>query len=372
MIHDKFISEKYRLERNPFLDYAAQKEHLKFWVNREDDLEEWKKVLSDASHGKSNFITFIIGDYGMGKSLSLFKVAEKCKEYKNFFPVLMSFKGEERSKKPGIDFIQRIFKSIDFDQIKAKEKDIEKLQVISKEVRNVYERIFFGEDEVKDMAVYFLRGELKPTQSQMRKLEVLRKIDDIDIAKEYFKGLLYLLRLTDFSTIVLVIDEFEYLFSLVTKSQQPIYLAALRGLYDLPLQLNNDKIANMAFFLAVSEDGYRRLKDLEKIEIATGGPVRPLMRRINLEMKLAELDKEATKELIAKRLRYNRAKGKFEVDPLIPYTEDFVKFIHESTAGKPGDIIKKCGHILDLGLKYRIPELNEEFAKEALQERRIE
>jgi len=222
------------------------------------------------------------------------------------------------------------------------------------------------------MALYFLRGELTPTQSQMRKLGILRKIDDIDIAKEYFKGLLYLLKLTGFSTLVLAIDEFEYLFSLVTKSQQPIYLAALRGLYDLPLQFNDNKLVNIAFFLAVSRDGSRKLKELEEIKTGIETAAIPLMRRVNLGKELEPLSKEATKKLVTRRLKYNRIEKKFEEDLLIPYTEDFVEFIYESTAGKPGDIIKKCGHILDLGLKYRIPELNEKFAREALRERRIE
>jgi hypothetical protein len=373
VFNNKFLSEKYRLERNPFLEYAAKEDDLKFWVDREDDLEKWKKLLSDASNGRSNFIAFIIGDYGMGKSLSLFKIVNEYKEYRNFFFVLMNFKGEEKPKKPGIDFIQRIFKSIDFNQIHVTKESIGKLTIISREVKNVYEKIFFGEDDLKDLALYFLRGELKPTQSQLRKLEVLRKIDDIDIAKEYFKGLLYLLTTAQINTLVLAIDEFEYLFSLVPKPQQSIYLAALRGLYDLPLYINGNKLANIVFFLAVSEDGYRRLKELEKTEIATtGGPINPLMRRISLETKLTELNKEATRKLIEKRLKYNRIKRRFERDPLIPYTEDFVDFIYESTAGKPGDIIKKCGHVLDLGLKYRIPELNKDFAKKALQERRLE
>ena len=143
-------------------------------------------------------------------------------------------------------------------------------------------------------------------------------------------------------------------------------------MYDLSLKINDDRLANMVLFMAVSTDGYRRLKDLEKREMATGGPVNPLIRRINLEITLTEFDKGATKELITLRLRYNRSKGKFEQNPLIPFTEDFVDFIYNSTSGKPGDIIKKCGHILDLGLKYRIPELNKEFAKRALRERSAE
>lgn len=85
-----------------------------------------------------------------------------------------------------------------------------------------------------------------------------------------------------YKSLLLAIDEFEYLFSLVSKSQYSIYLALLRGLYDFPigLNINSNKVANMVFFIAISEDGWTKLKDLEKREISQGGPIIPLLERV--------------------------------------------------------------------------------------------
>lgn len=365
---DKFQEEKYNLIRNPFTGYRATKEDLKFWVDREEEIKNWEKVIKETlSNPTNNYISFIIGDYGMGKSLSIYKIEEVCKKYKNILSITFGFLGEEKLRKPGIDFIQRIFKFVDFNRIKLKEQQIEKLESISKEVKNIYYKIFFADNEAKTLALYFLRGELVPNQSQMKKLEIIRKINDIEIAKEYFRGFLYLLKLAGYNTLILLIDEFEYLFSLVSKAQRDVYFALIRGLYDLPTRIRNETIANMLFFLAVSKEEYRKMEERKDI----GGPVVPFMRRAYLVNELTPLKKEYVEKLIELRLKYNRAKEKFEKDPLIPYTKDFVNFIWEDTRGHPGDIIYKCGHTLDVGLKYRVSELNKKFATKALKERNL-
>jgi len=365
---DKFQEEKYNLLRNPFTGYRATKENLKFWVDREEEIENWEKVIKETlSNPTNNYISFIIGDYGMGKSLSIYKIEELCKKYRNIFSVTFGFLGEEKLRKPGIDFIQRILKFVDFNTIKLTERQVERLDEISKEVKNIYYKIFFADDEIKTLALYFLRGELIPNQSQMRKLGIIRKINDVEIAKEYFSGFLYLLKLAGYNTLVLLIDEFEYLFSLVPKASRDIYFALIRGLYDLPTKIRNKTIANMLFFLAVSAEEYRKMKERKDI----GGPVVPFMRRAYLVNELSPLKKEYVEKLIELRLKYNRAKGKLEKDPLIPYTRDFVDFIWENTRGHPGDIIYKCGHTLDVGLKYRVSKLDKEFAAKALKERNL-
>ncbi len=374
-MNDKFIVAKYNLERNPFTTYRADREELKFWVNREEEVKNWKKAIEESlSNPKSHYISFIVGDYGMGKSLATYKIEKMCGEYKNVFPISFTFLGEERLRNPGINFIQRIFKFMDFNKIKLKERQVERLNAISKEVFSIYHKIFFAEEEIKTLALYFLRGELTPTQSQMKKLGVIRKVNDIEIAKEYFKGFLYLLKIVGYDTLILIIDEFEYLFSLVPPSQRDIYFALLRGLYDLPTKIDNETTANLLFFLAISEDEYRRMDQSRKVEEKKGikGPVVPFMRRTYLVNLLSPLKKEYVEELIELRLKYNRAKKQFEKDPLIPYTKDFVDFIWKDTRGKPGDIIFKCGHILDIGLKYRVSLLNKKFAMKALKERGIE
>ncbi|MHC1572445.1 MAG: BREX system ATP-binding domain-containing protein [Methanosarcinales archaeon] len=213
--------------------------------------------------------------------------------------------------------------------------------------------------------------QVKPTASQLRELGIMRKIENIDIAKEYLAAILCFMKNLGYKALLLSIDEFEYLFSLVSKSQYSIYLALLRGLYDFPigLDITPDKLANMALFIGISEDGWNKLKEIEKKEISEGGPTRALARRVDLETTLLNFDRKNTEELIEKVLRYNRITEKFEEDPLIPFTKDFVGYIYKITEGLPSAIKVRCAHVLDAGLADRVPLLTEEYAQKVLEER---
>lgn len=374
MSKDKsFMREEYGLTRVPFKARIAIDLELKSWINREKEVEKWKKVLDDAVRTPtSNFLVFIIGDYGMGKTLSLLKITRELSE-KETFPIYLNLLSEQRPKNPGLDFVLRIIRQIDFDKIKVKKKDVKFVREVFPDVGSAFEKIFFPEDDYeKQLATAFVKGELRPTQSQLRTMKVLRKIDDVDIAKEYLIGVLYLLKAMGFSTLVVATDEFEYLFSLVSKPSQAVYLALFRGLYDLPLALPDrlkGKTANMALFLGISEDGMRRLTELEKVEKTTGGPIQPLMRRVADRVLLGALSKKYVRKLIEKRLSLNRVKGKYEKEPLIPFTGDFVDYINEITRGRPSDVIERCDHTLDMGLDRRVPRLTAKFAKEVFKER---
>jgi len=373
---DKFIEEKYGLKGNPFLDVVAREIWLNTWVNREEELKEWGKIISDAVSSTKNYIVFIIGSYGRGKTLSLLKIIDEAKKYDAILPNYLTFKEEQKPKNPGLDFIFRIFKSMDFEKLKVTrsetelEKAIEYLPSDLEEVKTVLRKIYLGESNEGKLALYFLKGEIKPTQSQLKKLEVIRKIEDVDIAKEYLAGVLGFIKSLGFSTLLLAVDEFEYLFSLVPKSQQNIYLALLRGLYDFSLGSRGvGDIANMALFIAISEDGRRNLNEMEKKEIYSGGPIHPLLDRIDSETVLTVFDKHQTRELIEKRLRFNRIEGKYEQEPLIPFTNDFIEFLYDKTNGEPRAIIARCSHVLDVGLEKGVALLDKIFAQKALEER---
>ena len=390
---DKFLREKYGLKETVIADFSRDKaaeEDLKFWTDREKEFNDWKAILEKSVKIHKNFIVFIIGSYGRGKTLSLLKGKEEAE--KNFqesiFPVYLSFKGEEKSK-PGLDFIFRIFKSIDFDKLVRNRNYNEIIEAINKIPENFDEsknllRGIYGykkqeplfkptilKEEKSKMALYFLRGEMKPTSSQLRELGILRKIENIDIAKEYLAAILCFMKNLGYKSLLLSTDEFEYLFSLVSKTQYSIYLALLRGLYDFPvgLSITSDKLANMIFFIGISEDGWNKLQEIEKKEISEGGPTRPLMRRVDIKTTLLNFDIQNTEELIEKVLRYNRVTEKFEKDPLIPFTKDFVNYIHELTNGLPSAIKVRCAQVLDAGLADRVPLLTGEYAQKVLEER---
>lgn len=371
---ESFMIKKYGLTGMPFKTRIATNLELQSWVNREEELKRWKNVLDDAlKTPTSNFLVFIIGDYGMGKTLSLLKIRhELAEKEKKFYPIYLSFLSEQRPKNPGLDFIFRIIREIDFNEIRATKKDVDVIEEVYPDVGRVFRKIFFSRDKnERDIAMAFIKGEIKPTQSQLKLLEVVRKIDDVDIAKDYLIAILYFLKVSGFSTLIIIIDEFEYLFSLVPKPSQSIYLALLRRLYDLPIQIPKElesNTVNMVLFIGISESGMRYLTELESAE-STGGPINPLMRRVTDKVPLGPLRKDHTRELIEKRLRLNRVKGMYEKEPLIPFTEEYVDYIYKITGGRPGDIIVRCDHVLDVGLERRISRLTAEFAKEVFKER---
>jgi hypothetical protein len=369
-----FIEEEYGLTGMPFRTKIATHLELQAWVNREEEMKRWTKVLDDSVRTpNTNFLVFIIGDYGMGKTLSLLKIVEEAKSNRMVYPTYLNLLSEQKPKNPGLDFLQRIFRAINFKVIKARKEDIRYLQKVFPEPAIIFETILFDSDATtKQLCLAFLKGEIKPTQTQLRTMKVLRKIDDAEIAKEYLIGILYLLNASKFSTLVLAIDEFEYLFSLVPKPSQSIYLALFRGLMDLHVQIPEElrgKVANMALFIGLSEDGLRRLDELEKVETSTGGPIKPLMRRVTDRVRLNPLNKKDSQALIEKRLRLNRIKERYEKDPLIPFTQDFVDYIFKLTGGRLADIIVRCDYVLDAGLERKVPRLNAEFAREVFKEK---
>jgi len=397
----KFIQEKYGLKDEKevletFRVDVSRKKQLKWWINREEELKKWRKVIKESIKLNKNYIVFIIGSYGRGKTLSLYKLIDEAESHKEIYPVYLNFKGEEKSK-AGLDFIFRIFRNVNFFKLRNSKTDeevkyaIENLPETFEEPKNVFNKIYFTENNnsqqklftkktqvqieknklVSRLALSFIRGEIKPTTLQLNQLGIIRKIENIDIAKEYFAALLCFMKNLGYKALLLAVDEFEYLFSLVPKSQHSIYIALLRGLYDFPsgIDIEPENIANIVFFIAVSEDGWTSLKEMEKREISVGGPTVALLDRIDPPTVLRAFNKVQTRELIIKRLKYNRIAGKFEDKPLIPFTEDFVDFIYEKTRGEPRAIITRCGHVLDAGLAKRVPLLTREFAQEVLKER---
>lgn len=368
-----FMEREYRLVGKPFARLIGIPLELQAWVNRQKQVDRWNKVIEDAlDTPTANFLALIIGDYGMGKTLALFKIVDEAPA-KDTYPLYITLVSEEKPKSPGLDFVLRIIRSVDFKKLKVSRRDISLLGEVFPEVGKVFGKILYPKSEDEEsLAAAFVRGQIRPTQTQLRSIGILRRIGDVDTAKEYLIGTLYVLKASGYRTLVVSVDEFEYLFSLVPPSSQSVYLALLRGLHDLPAAFPTrikDKVANMVLFMAISEDGLRRLTELEKVEQATGGPIQPLARRISARIRLEALSKSFVRELIEKRLSLNRVKGKYEREPLIPFTESFVEYVFKLSRGKPSDVIDRCDHVLDLGLARRIHRLTPEFAVEVFKER---
>ena len=119
----------------------------------------------------------------------------------------------------------------------------------------------------------------------------------------------------------------------------------------------------MIFFFGISEDGWRRLNDLQKRERSQGGPISPFMERKDNVITLGPLSKEETKELIELRLKQNRTTGRVGNKPLIPFTDEFVGYVFDLTKGKPRDIVRRCDIVLLEGLEQKVTLIAVAFAK---------
>jgi hypothetical protein len=121
----------------------------------------------------------------------------------------------------------------------------------------------------------------------------------------------------------------------------------------------------VVFFFGISTAGWERLSNLEKVERAQGGPIQPLVTRIEGQINLSRLSRKQTGQLVAEYLRTSRTAEKKKLqDPLIPYDEDFVEYLYSLTKGLPRDIVVRCDYVISEGLKDRVERLTKRYAKE--------
>ena len=104
----EYLQKYYGLKNNPFIEDSAIKNHIRMWVDREEQMEKWKEIVLQAKGVRKNYISFIIGSYGRGKTISLFKIFQIAEENEDILPIYLNFKSEERPK-AAIDFMFRIF-----------------------------------------------------------------------------------------------------------------------------------------------------------------------------------------------------------------------------------------------------------------------
>lgn len=92
--NSKFLEEKYGLKKTAriaFSDRTARKEQLEWWINREEEIDTWNRIVKQSTSLDKNYIVFIIGSYGRGKTLSLLRVTNEAKSYREILPIYLTF-----------------------------------------------------------------------------------------------------------------------------------------------------------------------------------------------------------------------------------------------------------------------------------------
>lgn len=388
---DKYIKEEYKLDTDPFRGVIAKKSDTRSWVDQDESVKRWEGIIKNIRNkADKNYLSIIIGEYGQGKTLSLFKLEEMLSSEKDnsILISLLNFKDEGNERDAGRDFLARLMDGINLYSIrerlaisnskdrilKSKVKEaIASIPVKFTDVKKVLTIIFFGKEQESYKALRFIKGEIYLTKKELKEWEILDNVYSIIYAKEYLIGVLIFLKAVGINSVCFLIDEFEHLFSLVQKSKRPVYLALLRSLIDFPVgyNLEEEKLAKMCFFITISQGGYTELLEMEKADQYGSGPTKPLRRRIDSLVKLEPLDIKDAEKLIEKRLYYDRAGHKKSETDLIPFTNTFVKYVYEKTAGKPSFIMHICSQVLDAGSETKVKIIDKQFAEEVVKTRNI-
>jgi len=377
-----FLERQYHLEKNPFenrVDPAAP------MAGRKKEHSEWKAVINQKKGSASNSLNFIVGDYGFGKTLSLYHIVEEFESDSKLLAIYMKFLPEDKVSRFGLNFVQRIFKAIGvYDKWHLfKGADVSFMEHEFPGPSRIFELICGIEQDadgtLKDLAEIFLYGERNLTKAEMSLLGITRLMNSTDIAKDYLYAFLLMMRHESFVSLILTVDEVEYIFSQMRGNAMAGVFNTLRELSDLqnlpPYLQRAERLdahpANIIYFFGISQSGWSSIQDLDRKEIKTPGPVQPLLSRADRVIELSPLNKKETRDLIQKRLYMNRVTGKVESKPLIPFDDSFVDYIADLAMGNPRDIIVRCEYVIRDGLRDEIPLLTKSYAQKVFEAHRL-
>ncbi len=377
-----FLERQYHLKENPFSSRVDPRPPM---AGRKDELKRWTEAVEQHKGQKGNSLNFIVGDYGLGKTFSLYKIVEQYRDVPDVLPVYMKLLQEDKVSKFGLNFVQRIFKAVGVAKIRElfHKVDVSSIQSEFHEPSKIFQILAALKrdynEELASLAETFLYGDRNLTKTEIAKLGIRKLMNSTEIAKDYLCAFLVLLPKAKKLSLVLAIDEVEYLFSQMRGAGLASVFNTLRDFYDLPdspsflekIGRLNVHPANIIFLFGISRSGWSSIIDLERKEQRTPGPVQPLSSRRNEVIELSPLNEKETREMIEKRLRINRITGRLEDKPLIPFDEGFVDYIFKLTLGNPRNIIIRCDRVLKDGLCDEVPLLTKQYAIKVFEAHRL-
>ncbi|MBI2758000.1 MAG: hypothetical protein HYX49_04910 [Chloroflexi bacterium] len=370
MAEKPFIEKIYKLKENPFANWVDPDVEM---AGRKKEKHQWEDIVRRRKGARTNSMCFIFGDYGFGKTLTLNKIVEEYEKDSEILSVFVKMLSEDKTPKFGVDFIQRIFQRIPEKTFKSFNIDhINLLQKYFPDPAKVFVNIALGGAGWLE----FLCGQKTLSPTEMQKSGIKQKINSTDIAKKYLLCFLYLLGSKNTKSLLLAVDETEYVFSQMSGAAIAQVFNTLRDFFDLQNSPAMPTIsdfpsqpANMIFFFGISTSGWKQISDLSKRDQSRPSPVQALMRRLEKSIELQPLNKKETTELIEKRLSKDRITGNYGSEPLIPYDATFVSYIYEISLGNPSEIVKFCDFALEDGLRDKVKILDDNFAKKVFTDR---
>jgi len=363
---------KLSLKENPFDIYSY--EH-----RMADRKEEWgriKSLLESAFSGRGPRMLLLLGDYGIGKTFILEKIYQSLSEKKAVFVVrgnvlyekrLAIMESEPRWTKFGLDFITRIFDNIE------REKLVDVMKKIDfKKFQSNFGKIFQGIRDNKDSAFKYISGEKVPAKT-LQEYEIASALSDSATGIRLFFEFLRAIKFGGYGNLLILIDEFEYITSVLGEKKITQILNTFRQIFDdfgsYDKRYNN-KVAKPIFTFAISPGGWDSLLELDKTarKKTGGGGIAPFMERISKKdvISLKAFSLEDSFELV--ELRLKEARTKKVKNPLSPFSKKCIKFVHKVSFNKPRNVLQYCSILLEDALDEGITLIDVKDAEAILGE----
>ena len=368
---------KYQLKENPFDIFS----HEHKMADRKETWEIITKSLEAAFAGKGPRYFVILGDYGVGKSYTLEQIFKWVSREKALADVFVEYSGtdvlyerrlalqesEPRWSKFGLDLIMRIFDNMDPARL---------TMVMQKakldEIKSRFQSLFMAVRDNNEYAIRYLRGDKIPTK-ESEIFGGLSPITDSPTSLALFFDFLLVIYSAGYSSFLLLVDEFEKISEQGERRISQI-LNTFRTIFDNFGDYEaryKGQIAKPIFTFATSPGGWDHLRELEAAAIKkTGGAgIAPFMERVSPRdiIRLQPFSLENTMELVATRLAETRLSTKEAVEPLFPFMERAVQYVHEVSFNKPRNAIQYCGILLEDALQQDLGIIDINDASSILQ-----
>ncbi len=331
------------LSANPF---AEERFDLPM-VGREEDWARLKEVMVEQLKTRSARLSVVFGDYGMGKSFTLAKVQEFLMSGDPLLPrpaelFAVRFRTTEPMlpKNYAVDLFTRMMKQI------GRERLTEVCSValsVSAHFESTFANVVAGLAGGESIAWDWLIGR-KLTSSQLQTHNLSYKVTDYSEIHSLFMNALQLFKSGGVDSLVMLMDELEFLLSLASRTKLLTILHEIQSLWDDYNQLpeaEKEKRCKTVFVFASSIGSWDKFLELAQDEKRKrgGGGTQTFLRRIppNATVSLSPLGRKEIRELLIQRMdQYSTTRTK---NTLSPFAEDYIELINRLSFGIPSKVL---------------------------------
>ena len=367
---------KYILTQNWFAIVGADPRFP--MAGREELFNRIVGIIEDFGEAQSNRGLMVIGDYGMGKTFTLMKLEQIIVAQKPVLAIRLPLLPSDPVPRFGVDFVKRIYATIGKKRLVelCQNSPLNFLESVDEVIGRIFTNLSFDSDSYSELSYDYIASSEPFTKSELAQIVVRRPLTTTTAAFESFFGLMCLAKSNQISSVLILVDEMEYLFTEKTTAKAAEVINNLRALLDLYSEkvargASLDKFSNAIFVYAISDDGFAKLQTYEQKRQSRGlGGWKPFLDRISPSSRfsLEPLTKAETVELIELRMSIDPLRHKQQPQPpFIPYTEDFIGYIYQVAVGKPREIVVYCGVVLREGLREGVSRIDMGFAKRILE-----